>query len=84
MLVPNLIGQPTTGTFYSRVRNRLGGERLAQETGPLEEWYPDIQELTQRIEDDGMKQHHAARWRHTAVSGIRDLVSMCGNLNVVS
>jgi hypothetical protein len=82
MLVPNLIGKPTTGNFYSRVESRLEGERLAQETGPLEEWHPDIQELTRWIEDEGMKQHHAARWRHTAVSGIRDLASMCGTLTV--
>lgn len=71
MLVPSIIGQPTTGTLHSRARNRLEIECLAQETGTFKEWHPDMRELTERIKDEGMKQHLAARWRHTAVSEIR-------------
>ncbi|KAF2726386.1 hypothetical protein K431DRAFT_299464 [Polychaeton citri CBS 116435] len=56
MLVPNLIGAPTTGTLRSRVDDRLKGVQLAQETGPFEEWHPDVRELVPDIEDDQMRQ----------------------------
>jgi len=68
MLVPNAINGPTTGTFRTRARDRLTGEELAQKTGPLEEWHPDIQELIQGIEDGQMRQRDKARWQHVAVS----------------
>jgi hypothetical protein len=77
MLVPNSIRQPTTGIFHSLVKTRLEGDLLALETGALEEWHPHTQELTRWIKDEGLRIYHAARWRHTAVSGIRGLVSMC-------
>jgi len=67
MLVPNAINGPTTGTFRSRAKDRLTGERLAEETGPLEEWRPNVQELVQGIEDDQMRQHDEASWQHVGV-----------------
>lgn len=68
MLVLNIIGGPTTGSFLTRARNPLSAERLAQETGPLEEWHPEMQELVQGIEDDQVRQREIARWQHVAVS----------------
>ena len=70
MLVPNAINGPTTGTCRTRAKDRLTGDRLAQETGPLEEWYPDMQELVQSIEDKQMRRCEEARWLHVAVSWI--------------
>jgi hypothetical protein len=70
MLVPNAINGPTTGAFRTRARDRATGERLAQETGPLEEWRPDMQELVRGFEDDQAKQHEEARLQHVVVSQI--------------
>lgn len=67
MLVPSAINGPTTGTFRTRAKDRLTGERLAQETLPLEEWHPDLQALVHGIEDDQARQREEARWRHVAV-----------------
>jgi hypothetical protein len=68
MLVPNAINGPTTGTFRTRAKDRLTGARLAQETGPLEQWHPDVQGLVHSIEDDQVRQREEARWGHVAVS----------------
>ena len=68
MLVPNAIDGPTTGTFRTRAKDRLVGERLAQETGPLEEWHPNTQELVQDIENAQVRQREDARWQHVVVS----------------
>ena len=70
MLVPNAINGPTTGTFHTRAKDRLTGERLAHETGPLEEWHPDTQDLINGSEDDQARQRDQARWLHVAVSWI--------------
>lgn len=68
MLVPNATNGPTTGTFRTRAKDRTTGERLAQETSPLEEWHPDTQELVRVIEDDQARQREEARWQHVAVN----------------
>jgi hypothetical protein len=70
MLVPNAINGPTTGAFRTRAKDRATGERLAQETGPLEEWSPNTQELVRGFEDDQVRQREEARWQHVAVSQI--------------
>jgi hypothetical protein len=70
MLVPNEVNGPTTGIFRTRAKDRLAGERLAQETGPLEEWRPDMRELVRGIEDDQVRQRDEARWQHVVVSQI--------------
>lgn len=70
MLVPNAINAPTIGTFRTRAKDRLTGEKLVQETGPLEEWRPNAQELVQGIEDDQARQREEARWGRVAVSQI--------------
>lgn len=72
MLVPNAINGPTAGTFHSRADNRLEAERLAQESGPFEEWQPDIRDVTACIEDSEMRQLQAARLQHKSVSGNDD------------
>jgi hypothetical protein len=76
MLVPNAVNGPTTGTFRTRAKDRLRGERLAQETGPLEEWRPDMQQLVQSVEDGQVRQRDEARWQHVAVGQI--FTSCCG------
>jgi hypothetical protein len=68
MLVPSIFGGPTTGTFHTRAKNQATGEQLALETGPLEEWCPDMQELVQGIEDEEARQCSIAHWQHVAVS----------------
>lgn len=68
MLVPSAINGPATGTFRTRAKDRRTGERLAQETDPLEEWHPDLQALVHGIEDDQARQREEARWGHVAVS----------------
>lgn len=67
MLVPNAINGPTTGTFRTRAKDRLTGEQLAQETGTLEEWRPELQELVRGIEDDQVRQRDEYRWQHVVV-----------------
>ncbi|KAK5119060.1 hypothetical protein LTR62_000271 [Meristemomyces frigidus] len=59
MLVPNPIGQPTTGALFVREDNRRKAERLAMDTGPFEEWQPDVRE--------GTNPEEAVRRRYTAV-----------------
>jgi hypothetical protein len=68
MLVPNISAGPTTGTFHTRAKNQATGEQLVLETGPLEEWCPDMQEWVRGIEDDEARQCSIARWQHVAVS----------------
>lgn len=70
MLVPNATNGPTTGTFRTRAKDPNAGEQLAQETGPLEEWLPNTQELVRGIEDDQVRRREEARWQHVAVSQI--------------
>jgi len=68
MLVPSAMNGPTTGSFLTRAKDRLTGERLAEETGPLEELRADVRDLVQHTEDDLMRQHNEARWQHVVVS----------------
>jgi hypothetical protein len=70
MLVPNATNGPTTGTFRTRAKDPNAGQRLAQETGPLEEWRPNTQELIRGIEDDQLRRREEARLQHVVVSQI--------------
>lgn len=64
MLVPNPIGEPTTGKLYMRIRNRSKADQLARETGPFEEWRVHLDERT----DSLVRRDENAYIRHVAVS----------------
>lgn len=68
MLVPSAINGPTVGAFRTRAKDRHTGERLAQETGPLGEWHPDLQAFVHGIDKNQARQREEARWGHVAVS----------------
>jgi hypothetical protein len=70
MLVPNATNGPTIGTFRTRAKDPTTGERLAQKTGPLEEWRPNTQDLVRGIEDDQVRRREEARLQHVVVSQI--------------
>lgn len=67
MLGPSVKRAPETGRFHTRFSLREGDEK-AKETGPFEEWRPDIEDAVKDIEDPTMRRWRAANAQHSAVS----------------
>lgn len=71
LLVPNPVGQPTTGRFYSRADSKPQEEGLLEQEGPLEPLHPqdheDIAHDDESLLDREQRRERARSERHAAV-----------------
>lgn len=68
-LVEMLVPDGDRGDIYYRCRGRASTSMLAQETGPLKMWHPDLQEVQEHF-GKKVSDMESREYQHTAVSSL--------------